>query len=99
MVKSVMQEALEIIEKKFPFDSTEMEISAVVTHTSTRVGTGYSPSKPKDGYCFDIIKKKGKGPSLDIWEIEPKAPKCIKCLKFRAKVGKRGMCYRCYEKS
>ena len=32
MVKSVMQKALEIIEKKFPFDSTEMDISAVVTH-------------------------------------------------------------------
>ena len=99
MVNSVMQEALEIIEKKFPFDSTEMEIKAVVTHTSTRVGTGFSPTKPSDGYCFDIIKKKGKGPSLDIWEIRPIPPRCIKCLKHRADVGKRGMCYFCYKKS
>ena len=95
MVKSVMQEALEIIEKKFPVDSTEMEIKAVVTHTSTRVGTGYSPAKPKDGHCFDIIKKKGKGPSLNIWEIIPSPPKCIKCLRRRAQVGNRGMCYFC----
>ena len=96
MVKSVMQEALEIIEKKFPFDSSEIKISAVVTHTSTRVGTGYSPAKPSDGYCFDIIKKKGKGPSLKIWEIKPIPPRCIKCLKKRANVGKRGMCSVCY---
>ena len=99
MVKSVMQEALEIIEKKFPFDSTEMKISSVVTHTSTRVGTGYSPAKPIDGYRLDIIKEKGRGPSLKIMEIEPIQPKCIKCLEFGANVGKRGMCSVCYKKS
>jgi len=99
MVKSVMQEALEIIEKKFPFDSTEIEITAFVTHTSTRVETGYSPAKPTDGYCFDIIKEKEKGPSLKIMEMMPIAPKCIKCLKKRANVGKRGMCFFCYKKS
>jgi hypothetical protein len=99
MVKSVMQEALEIIEKKFPFDSTEMKISSVVTHTSTRVGTGYSPAKPIDGYRLDIIKEKGRGPSLKIMEIEPIQPKCIKCLEFGANVGKRGMCSVCYNKS
>ena len=99
MVKSAMQEALEIIEKKFPFDCTEMKISAVVTHTSTRVGTGYSPNKPTDGYRFAIIKEKGEGPSLKIMEIEPIQPKCIKCLEFGANIGKRGMCSVCYKKS
>ena len=99
MIKSAMQEALEIIEKKFPLDTTELQIYALVYHTSTRVGTGYSPAKPTDGYRFDIIKEKGKGPSLKITEIEPIQPKCIKCLRFGANVGKRGMCSVCYRQS
>ena len=99
MVKSAMQEALEIIEKKFAFDSTEIKISAVLRHTSTRVGTGYSPAKPTDGHRFIIIKEKGKGPSLKITEIEPIPPKCIKCSKFSANVGKQGMCSVCYRQS
>ena len=69
MIKSAMQEALEIIEKKCPLDSTELQIYVLVYHTSTRVGTGYSPAKPTDGYRFIIIKEKGKGPSLKITEI------------------------------
>jgi hypothetical protein len=99
MGKSAMQEALEIVEKKFQFESTEIEISAVLRHTSTRVGTGYSPAKPTDGYRFIIIKEKGKGPSLKITEIEPIPPKCIKCSKFSANIGKRGMCSVCYKQS
>ena len=35
LVKSAMQEALEIIENKFPFDSTEVKIFSVATHTSS----------------------------------------------------------------
>ena len=99
MVKSAMQEALEIIEKKFPFDSTEIEIYAIVKHISNKVGTGYSPAKPTDGYRFIIIKEKGKGPSLKITEIEPIPPNCIKCSKFSANFGKRGMCSVCYKQS
>ena len=99
MVKNAMQQALEIIEKKFPLDSTELQIYALVYHTSTRVGTGYSPAKPTDRYRFIIIKEKGKGPSLKITEIEPIPPKCIKCSKFSANVGKRGMCSVCYKQS
>ena len=49
-VKSAMQKALEIIEKKFPFDSTEIEISV----------------EPTGGFQFTISKEKGKGPSLKI---------------------------------
>ena len=79
--------------------STEVKIYAIVAHTSTRVGTGYSPAKPTDGYRFTIIKEKGKGPSLKIREIEPIPPKCIKSSKFRANIGKRGMCSVCYKQS
>jgi hypothetical protein len=75
MVKRAMQEALEIIEKKFPIDLTEIEIYAVLKHISNKVETGYSPAKPTDGYRFSIIKEKGKGPSLKIMEIEPIPPK------------------------
>ena len=96
MIKSAMQEALEIIEKKCPLDSTELQIYVLVYHTSTRVGTGYSPAKPTDGYRFILIKEKRKGPSLKITEIEPIPPNCIKCSKFSANVGKRGMCSVCY---
>ena len=80
MVKSVMQEALEIIEKKFPIDLTEIEIYAVLKHISNKVETGYSPAKPTDGYRFSIIKEKGKGPSLKIMEKSSRdlAPK-INC--------------------
>ena len=35
LVKSAMQEAFEIIENKFPFDSTEVKIFSVATHTSS----------------------------------------------------------------
>ena len=103
MVQRSMQEALEIIEKKFPIDLTEIEIYAVLKHISNKVETGYSPAKPTDGYCFIIIKEKGKGPSLKIMEIEPIPPKCIKCSKFLyfvfdANVGKR-MCSVCYKQS
>ena len=38
MVQSAMLEALEIIEKKFPFDSTEVKICGVLAYTSTRIG-------------------------------------------------------------
>ena len=99
MIKSAMQEALEIIEKKFPLDTTELQIYALVYHTSTRVGTGYSPAKPTDRYRFIFIKEKRKGPSLKITEIEPIPPNCIKCSKFSANVGKRGMCSVCYKQS
>ena len=61
MVKSAMQEALEIIEKKFPFDSTAMKISAVKYPNS-------NPANPTDGYNFTIIKEKDKGPYLKIDE-------------------------------
>ena len=50
-----MLEALEIIEEKFPFDSTEIEIQADMTHLSTSVNYGYG---------LTIIKEKGKGPIL-----------------------------------
>ena len=43
-VKSAMQEALEIVEKKLPLDSTEVQIYTVVAHTSTRDGIGIGPS-------------------------------------------------------
>ena len=100
MVKIAMQEALEIIEKKFPFDSIEIKIGAAVTHTSTRVETRYSPAKPTECYCFDIIKEKGKRPSLKITELEPNPARCMECLKFRARQfgGKIGMCYVCFLK-
>ena len=55
MFQSAMLEALEIIEEKFPFDSTEIEIQADMTHTSTKVNYGYG---------LTIIKEKGKGPFL-----------------------------------
>ena len=55
MFQSAMLEALEIIEEKFPFDSTEIEIQADMTHTSTSVNYGYG---------LTIIKEKGKGPFL-----------------------------------
>ena len=90
MVQIAMLEALEIIEKKFPFDSTEIEIQADMTHTSTSVNHGYG---------LTIIKEKGKGPSLKIMKSEPIPPRCIKCSKFSANVGKRGMCFFCYKKS
>ena len=64
MVQIAMQEAFEIIAKKFPFDSTEIEIEAVMT-VITRVETGYSPAKR---HYFTIIKEKGKGPFLKIRE-------------------------------
>ena len=65
MVKSAMLEALEIIEKKFPLDSTGIELEAVMT--CNRVETGDSSAKPSDGYRLTIIKEKGKGPFLKIW--------------------------------
>ena len=55
MFQSAMLEALEIIEEKFPFDSTEIEIQADMTHLSTSVNYGYG---------LTIIKEKGKGPIL-----------------------------------
>ena len=76
------------IEKKFPFYSTEIKISAVLRLPLLT-----------DFYRFTIIKEKGKGPSLKIMEIEPIQPKCIKCSKFGANVGKRGMCSVCYKQS
>ena len=52
MVQSAMLEALDVIEEKFPFDSTELKIEA----------------KPTDSYGLTIIKEKGKGPFLKrIW--------------------------------
>ena len=48
MVQSAMLEALDVIEEKFPFDSTELKIEA----------------KPTDSYGLTIIKEKGKGPIL-----------------------------------
>ena len=48
MFQSAMVEALDIIEEKFPFDSTELKIEA----------------KPTDSYGLTIIKEKGKGPIL-----------------------------------
>ena len=48
MFQSAMLEALEIIEEKFPFDSTELKIEAKTT----------------DSYGLTIIKEKGKGPFL-----------------------------------
>ena len=55
MFQSAMLEALEIIEEKFPFDSTEIEIQADMTHIGTSVNYGYG---------LTIIKEKGKGPIL-----------------------------------
>ena len=55
MFQSAMLEALEIIEEKFPFECTEIEIQADMTHIGTTVNYGYG---------LTIIKEKGKGPIL-----------------------------------
>ena len=92
MIKSAMQEALEIIEKKFPFDSTKIEISAVLRHTTQIT------AKLTDFYRFTIIKEKGKGPSLKIREIKAVPHKCNKCSKYSINFAIQGTCSDCYDK-
>jgi hypothetical protein len=63
LAKSIMEQALEIIEKKFPVDSTEIEIHADVSQCHN---LGYGRSYVRCHYEMTIIKKKGKEPSLKI---------------------------------
>ena len=63
LAKSIMEQALEIIEKKFPVDSTEIEIHADVFQCHN---LGYGRSYVRCHYEMTIIKKKGKEPSLKI---------------------------------
>ena len=91
LVKNAMQQALEIIEKKFPFDSTEIKISALLRHTQIT-------AKLTDCYRFTIIKEKGKGPSLKIREIKAVPHKCKICSKYSVNFGIQGTCSVCYDK-
>ena len=52
MVKSTMKQALEIIEKKFPVDSTEIEIKVFERHSTL--------------LFYFLTKEKGKEPCLEI---------------------------------